>query len=332
MSAFLRLIRLPNLLIIVLAQYAVRWGIVYPMLKKINRVLNQSYPQIIHADVLKLQMNEFQFFLLALSTSMIAAAGYIINDYFDVRIDRVNKPERLVIDKGIKRRVAMVAHVIINVLAIGIGAILSYKLGMWKLGMIYILCTAGLWYYSTTFKRMFFIGNFIIALFTALVPLMVGLFEVPLLAKKYDILVTQFDVSFNHIFYFIAGFSFFAFITTLIREIIKDTYDMEGDEEFGCNTIPIAIGINQTKYLVMSLILMTMVALGYLQYLQFNSGDKLSFFYLLILLQLPFSFLMYKIFRAHEPIAFRFPEKLTKAIMVLGIFYTTVVYYSLLIQ
>lgn len=332
MSAFLKLIRLPNLLIIVLTQYAVRWGIIFPMLKGINIYLNTNYPELIKADVLTLQMSEFQFFLLSLSTVMVAAAGYIINDYFDVKIDRINKPKKLVIDRGIKRRVAMAAHVVISFLAIGIGFMLAYKIGMWKLGMIYILCTAGLWYYSTSFKYTFLVGNLVIAIFTALVPLIVGLFEIPLLVQKYAILVTQFDVSFNHIFYFIVGFSFFAFITTLIREIIKDIYDMEGDREFGCNTMPIALGIAKTKYIVMGLTVLTMIALGYLQYLQFNSGDKLSFFYLLVFIQAPFLLLIYKTFRANEPKEFHFPETLTKIIMILGVLYTVVIYYSLLIQ
>ena len=99
MLSFLKLIRIQNLLIIAFTQYMVRWCILYPIFK------------VCKYD---LQMSNFQFFLLSLSTVMIAAAGYAINDYFDVRIDKVNKPERMIIDKGVKRRVAIGAHTVIN--------------------------------------------------------------------------------------------------------------------------------------------------------------------------------------------------------------------------
>lgn len=224
MLAFLKLIRLPNLFIIALTQYAMRWGIIYPILKWINAYLSQTAPQLAEQDLFKLQLSEWQFFLLSLSTVMIAAAGYIINDYFDEKIDRINKPVQLIIDKGIKRRVAMGAHMVINFLAITIGVSLAYSIGMWKLGLIYFVSASGLWYYSTTFKRQFLVGNILVAFLTGLVPLMVGLFEIPLLIRQYGTVIAQYNINFNIIFNFIAGFSFFAFITTLIREILKDPF------------------------------------------------------------------------------------------------------------
>src|ERR1019366_1291714 len=162
MFAFLKLIRLQNLLIIALTQYMVRWCLIYPILKTRG---------------FELQFSNFHFFLIVLSTVMIAAAGYIINDYFDVRIDKINKPQHLVIDKGVKRRVAMGAHTVINIIAVIISLYVSYSIGVWKLGLIYFICALGLWFYSTTFKRQFLIGNIVIATFTALVPLVVGVYE-----------------------------------------------------------------------------------------------------------------------------------------------------------
>jgi 4-hydroxybenzoate polyprenyltransferase len=170
MFAFLKLIRLQNLLIIAFTQYMVRWCLIYPILK---------------ARGFELQLSDIYFFLMVLSTVMIAAAGYIINDYFDVRIDKVNKPERLVVGKGVKRRVAMGAHTVINIIAIFISLYVSYTIGAWKLGLIYFICALGLWFYSTTFKRQFLIGNIVIAFFTALVPLIVGIYDLLPCYTKY---------------------------------------------------------------------------------------------------------------------------------------------------
>ena len=57
-----------------------------------------------------LQLDNLRFFLLVLTTILIAAAGYVINDYFDVRTDRINKPDKVIIDSGIHRRSAIFLH------------------------------------------------------------------------------------------------------------------------------------------------------------------------------------------------------------------------------
>ena len=314
MIAFLKLIRIQNLLIIAYTQYMVRFCLIQPLLK-----LKSPY--------YTLQLSEIQFFLLVLSAVMIAAAGYIINDYFDVKIDKVNKPERLVIDKGIKRRVAIGAHTVINILAIGIGLYVSYSIGFWKLTLIHFICTAGLWFYSTTFKRQFLIGNIVISLFTALVTLIVGVYELFVCYKAY--LPLDELLSFKLIWYWIFAISFFAFITTLLREIIKDIEDYEGDKEYGCYTMPIVIGIKSSKWLVIGLSLATMICLGVLQLQQWMGGDKISFFYFLVALQIPFLFLILKTVAANDKKQFRFAGNVAKFIMFMGVNFLWIVRFLL---
>lgn len=304
MIAFLKLIRLPNLLIIAFTQYMVRWCLIYPILN------SRGY---------ELQMSNIRFFLLSLSTVMIAAAGYIINDYFDTKIDRINKPERLLIDKSIKRRVAMGAHIVINILAVTIGTALCYFSGLWKLSIVYFICAGGLWYYSTSFKRNFLIGNLIIALFTAFVPLYAGVVEVLLDYSRYSTAAEP--VSFIDILNWITGISAFAFITTLLREMIKDIEDYDGDKDYGCKTVPIVVGISNAKIIVTSLIVITMAALACLQILQLEAKDFPSFYYFLLLLQLPFAFLIFKLVNAKEKSEFHFASVFSKAIMMSGICY-----------
>lgn len=312
MIAFLKLIRLPNLLIIAFTQYMVRWFLIYPILKF------KTY---------QLQMDETSFFFLSLSTVMIAAAGYIINDYFDTKIDRVNKPERLLIGRSVKRRVAMGAHVVLNLIAILIGVGLCYRAGFWKLGGIYIVWAAGLWYYSTTLKRKFLIGNLVIALFIAFVPLIVGTIEIGLDYRCYS--TVEEPVNFNDIRNWVLGISVFALITTLIREMIKDIEDYEGDKDFGCRTLPIVLGINNAKTIIVTLVVITMSALVYIQKMQLEANDIQSFYYFSAFLQVPFAYLSYHLIRAKEKSDYHFASVLSKVIMVLGICYLFLFSYML---
>ena len=197
MIAFLKLIRLQNLIVIAFTQYMVRWCLIFPVLKLRG---------------LELQLSNLNFFLVVLATVMIAAAGYIINDYFDLRIDKVNKPNRILVGKGVKRRVAMGAHTVINIIAIAISFYVAKSIGLWKISILYFICATGLWFYSTTFKRQFLIGNVVIAIFTGLVPFIVGIFELTPCYKAY--LPLDASISFKDIWIYVIAISFFATITT----------------------------------------------------------------------------------------------------------------------
>lgn len=313
MLAFLKLIRTQNLLIIAFTQYMVRWCLLYPLL---------------YLHDFELQLSNFQFFLLVLSTVMIAAAGYIINDYFDVMIDKVNKPERLVIDKGVKRRIAMGSHIVINILAIIIVFYVSYQAGSMKLVIFHILCAAGLWFYSTNFKRQFLIGNILISLFTSLVPFIVGIYELMPVHKIYAEMIDE--TSLNEEWRFVIGISFFAFITTLIREIIKDMEDVEGDERYGCKTMPIVIGMRTTRNITIVLSMITMAFLVYFQTIKWSTGNLLGSLYIGIGLQLPFIYLIYRIITAKEKKDYKVAGNVAKLIMLLGVCYLFVFAQSIL--
>lgn len=313
MPAFLKLIRIQNLIIIAFTQYMIRWCLLYPLLK-------------VHD--FELQLSNFNFFLLVLSTVMIAAAGYIINDYFDVAIDRVNKPERLVIDKGVKRRVAMGAHTVINILAILIALYVSHQAGSMKLIIVHILCAIGLWFYSTNFKRQFLIGNIMISLFTALVPFIVGLYELLPVHKIYAEMIDE--TSLQEEWRFVLGISFFAFIVTLLREIIKDMEDVEGDTKYGCKTMPIVIGIKASKNISIALAIITMIFLVYFQTIKWATGNLLGSLYIGIALQIPFIYLIYKLITAKEKKDFKVSGNTAKLIMLTGVCYLFVFAQSIL--
>lgn len=323
-SSFLKLIRFSNLLIIALIQYITWWAIIDPLVLLVNSSLHNKYPLLVKSEVLHLQISQWHFFLLVLSTVLVAAAGYIINDYFDTSIDYVNKPEKVVVGKGIKRRVAMGAHIVISVIAIVIGFWISNRVGMTKLGFLFPVVSGLLWYYSVSFKYRLFVGNFVISFLAAMVPLIVALYEVSLLNQKYNILYAQFGVTFSFIYPYILGFSLLALVLTFIREIVKDMEDVEGDSDFGANTIPLRYGIKASRNLVVLLLLALIVFLLYLQSIRWHATDgKLSVSYIFIFIQLPLFYAIQRLgsnkFNSKEN--FHFVSVLLKVVMFFGILF-----------
>ncbi|WP_246070116.1 geranylgeranylglycerol-phosphate geranylgeranyltransferase [Mangrovivirga cuniculi] len=202
--AFIKVTRWPNLLIIVLGQY----------LTAIFLIEYSDWQSILFSP---------RMAALSFSTVILAASGYLINDYYDIKIDYVNKPQEVIIGKYIKRRHAMLAHTTLNFLGISIGLLIDYKVGL-----VNVLAAYLLWLYSNRLKRLPFWGNFSVAILTAL-----SIFSVFLVFPQNIEKVLL--------------YSYFAFTLTLIREIIKDMEDIKGDEEFGCRTIPIVLGLRKTK-------------------------------------------------------------------------------------
>jgi 4-hydroxybenzoate polyprenyltransferase len=314
MRALLKLIRVQNLLIVVATQYLMRFAIIRPIL-----LVNDF----------RLQFHEIDFLILVLSTVCLTAAGYVINDYFDTKTDAFNKPEKVVVGRTISRRSAMALHVVLNGIGIIGGFYVSYVIGHIKFGFIFILITGVLWYYSTTYKRQFLIGNLLVAILTAMVPLMVILFELPMLNREYsDILIAN-NTNLNHVLYWVLAFSFFAFATTLIREIIKDTEDFEGDSAYGRNTLPIVLGINYTKLILLVLILATLGTFG-LIYIKYLQGSAITLLYLLIVQVVPFIYLIYRIITANSKKDYHFASGFLKIIMLGGLLYSLIAAYIFL--
>ncbi len=313
MINFLRLIRYKNLLIIVLTQYLVRWSIIKPILEVYE---------------FKLQFSELNFFFLVMATVFITAAGYVINDYFDTKTDLVNRPETVIIGRVLNRRWAILLHVIFNTIGIGLGAYISFYIGIPMLTLVFVLITGILWFYSTTYKRQFLIGNIIVAVLVALVPLMVILFEIPLLNKEYGLLMKELRFDFTHIILWVSAFAIFAFLLTMIREIIKDVEDFEGDSAYGRKTMPIVLGVLNSKIVIITFILTTLFSLLYITLNIRN--DIFTLIYFIVLLIIPLLFLVYKIIVAENKKDYHRASNVSKLIMLAGIFYALVANYIII--
>jgi 4-hydroxybenzoate polyprenyltransferase len=309
LKAWLRLIRAGNLTLILFTMVVIRFFVMAPMIEVMN--LNLVLP-----------FSVAEFALLCLSVMLISAAGYIINDYFDYHIDHVNRPSTVVVGHAISRRQAMLAHSVMNVAGTGIGFILAYKVGLVNLGFIHLFTTGMLWFYSTDFKKRFLIGNVIISALTALVPLVVPLFELPLFIEENRDILTELNLQVTYILKFIAGFALFAFLISLIREITKDLEDAAGDEEFGCVTLPIAWGEQKTRMTLALLTLITMSGLAYVQWMQYQSQDYYSLGYFSLFVQTPLLFFLLRLFNHGTPKYYHTSSRLLKLIMLAGICYS----------
>ena len=273
LAGSVRLVRMTNLVIVAITQYFTRILLIGP---------RSDWKHIIQDP---------NMFFLSLSTVCIAAAGYIINDYFDVKIDIVNKPERVVVGRYLKRRWAIGAHQVLNVL----GALLGLLVNHW-IFLVNVFSITLLWFYSERFKRKPFIGNFIVSLLTG--------FSLLILTIYYP--------ANRHLVFIYAVFSFFI---SLIREIVKDMEDIKGDEAHGCRTIPIIWGIRRTKTFVYAIVVLFVMTL-FMMAKVLNNNTLIILF---ILLLLPICWLVVKLSQSDTRRDFRAISNLCKIIMLLGL-------------
>ena len=209
--------RIPNLIIIGLAQ------------------LLSVYMLIRHGLIVSIDLS---LILLAVSTMMVAAGGYIINDYYDAKIDMVNRPDQVVVGRALSRRKALAFHLTISSLAILIGLLVT-----WKLALIHFLVVTLLWYYSNRLRR-YFIGKFVIAILTAGSILLVGL-------------------TYGVDSYFLMAFAAFGSAIVLVRELVKDMENVRGESAYGVESVVEVWGLQGTKLLIASVAITGWVLLAY---------------------------------------------------------------------
>jgi len=311
MYSFLKLIRYQNLIFIVLIQLIIRQAILIPILQKYGFEANQTTGML---------------FLLIIATVMIAAGGNALNDYFDVKIDAINKPEKQVVGNSISRKTAMLLHQIFTGIGIIIGMILSFLTKSFTLGFIFIVVPGLLWFYSASYKRQFMTGNLIVAFISAITVLIVGILEIAVLRKQFGTLIYETQIP-KEIYTWIGGFSVFSFLCTWIREIIKDVEDEKGDREFECRTMPIKWGITKTKMFLYILIIVTNIALYIINSEFINFEGTLTLRYIIFGISLPFLALIYLIFKAKVTRDYHSASNLVKIIMVIGVLYAFIFYY-----
>jgi 4-hydroxybenzoate polyprenyltransferase len=318
MKEFLKLIRWPNLLIVILTMVLMRYFIIEPLLSKVYVVLLNGNEEIVP---LALQFPWYNFIFLVAATVFITAGGYVINDYFDIKTDLINRG-KVIVGTKIPRRKAMMWHTIFNIAGVAAGYYISCSSGYIWMGTLFLIVSGLLYFYSASYKRQFLIGNVIVAGLTAMVPFLVVMYEWPALYRFYTVNSAELP-ALNFLFYWVGGFSLFAFITTLSREIIKDIEDFEGDLAYGRNTIPVVIGIPASKIVAVSLIIITLAMLYIIWF--FFVHDNITLIYLSVAIVLPLLFVLYQVAVSRNRRQLHKASNIMKLVMLTGILYSFVV-------
>ncbi len=257
-------------------------------------------------------LNTVEICLLIISTVCIAAAGNVINDIYDTEADAINKPDKCIVGHAIPLNTAFTFYFILNVLGVGLGYYLCYRIGKHAFFSVFVLTSALLYVYSTHLKHIVLIGNIIVSLLVASSILIVGLFELtPALNTTNSALQLYF---FNILFYY----ALFAFIFNLLREIVKDIEDMEGDKRTGGITLPLAIGLPITRGIV--LILHSIPTLALMAYCVSSLyKNQLTLVYFLIFIIAPLIYGALKLIAANSKKEFKHISTIYKLVLFFGV-------------
>ena len=270
------------------------------------------------------QLPGYLLLLLILATVCIAAGGYVINDYFDVKIDRINRPDELIVTNTVSKPTAMKLSIGLSAFGILCGMATAWLLRSMTLGMLFVIIPGLLWFYSSSYKRLLLIGNITIALLAAITPLLVAMTNVAYLHLHYAAVLPY--VSLEHDLYaWLGGFALFAFLLTWIREVIKDMQDQMGDREYECHSLPVVWGELWTKIFVTGLIVFTLLVIGHLWYrvLPFPTGWlSLSTRYIAFGIVTPLLGVLGLLWAAKIPSDYKTCQQLVKFTMLLGMLYS----------
>lgn len=301
-SAFFRLIRWPNLVFIALTQMLFYYCIIIPSLP-------QGYNDWPH------KLTQPLFYILLTASVLIAAAGYIINDYFDINIDQVNKPDQMVLQKIINRRWAIFLHLLITIIGLALSLYVSIKTSFIII-IANVICALLLWVYSTTFKKKLLSGNIIISGLTA--------WTVMVLYFAANTVITRNPAAgmypgMQTIYKFAALYAGFAFIISLIREVVKDIEDLQGDSRYNCKTMPIVWGVPAAKVFVGVWLVVLLGALAVVLVYVLQIGWWVSSVYVLLLVVLPLLKILRQFYKAQTVAEYHRLSTLIKMVMLTGI-------------
>ena len=270
------------------------------------------------------QLPWYILLLLIAATVCIAAGGYVINDYFDVKIDRINRPDEVVVTRTVSKPAAMRLSLILSGVGIVFGIAVAAYLRSMTIGILFVLIPGLLWFYSSSYKRLFMIGNVIIALLAGVPPMLVALANVAQLQLLYASIL-PYTTLVRDLYMWLGGFALFAFLLTWIREIIKDMQDQMGDRELECHSMPVVWGDKWTKVFVTGLIVLTLAVIGHLWYhvLPFPiSWSSLSTRYVFLGVVTPMLGVLWLLWAAKIPSDYKTCQQLVKFTMLLGMLYS----------
>lgn len=313
MIQILKLIRYKNLLFLALTQYAMHQFVVVPLLQKFGF-------EYFEAGI--------SLWLLLVASVSIAAAGYAINDYFDVKIDRINRPTKILVGETISKQQAMLLHQVLTGIGVVCGLVLAYLVQSFTVAFLFLVIPGLLWFYSASYKRQFLTGNLVVALNAGLSVLAVAIVAIADLNSEFADLIFRTTIP-AEIYTWVGGFAVFAFAFTLIREIVKDLQDVEGDREMECRTMAIVWGAKKTKLFLFALLAIACALMWYVVLKEIPFEGSLTMKYSFFGITLPLFVFSYLLIKAQHPIAYAQLSTLLKYCMLIGLLYSLMFNYLL---
>ena len=260
------------------------------------------------------------FTLLLISMIFIVAGGYVINDFFDVEIDKVNKADRLIVSKIFSEDVTKFFYIILTFIGLVAGltsSILILDAKFYLLFAILILLVCLLYSYSVNYKKKLIIGNLIVSLSVAFAVFLPWLFEMLYLSNNALMLYAVKDTIMS-ILPFVLIYTLFAFLMTMIREIVKDAEDFKGDLVTHCRTIPIVYGVKIMNIIVGVLALLAWMLLLLYQIILFKLHSYIALGIMFVIWNsLPI--LIFQLFNKNADVNYHGYSTFLKIIMLLGI-------------
>ena len=294
MISFFKLIRWKNLLLIALVQLLIKYALLEPF------------------EVVRFTLNDFGFSLLVLATLCIAAAGNVINDIYDIETDLVNKPDKVIVGNSISEKAAFNMYILLTILGVGLGFYISNLVGRSGFSSIFVIISALLYIYATYLKQITLFGNLLISFLVAISLIIVGLFELlPVITEQNrETQLTFFKIIFDY--------SIFAFMINLLREMVKDIEDINGDYKAEMKTLPIVIGRERSLKVVFALSLIPLFAVAF-YVITYLYKHYIAVGYFLIFIIAPLLYFTIKAFSAETKKELSFLSILLKFIMFFGI-------------
>lgn len=289
----LNLVRWKNLLMIALVQYLIK----YALLKPFN---------------VEITLNDFGFALLVIATLCIAAAGNIINDIYDVETDLINKPNKVIISKTISEKTGLTYFIIFSVIGVGLGFYLSNLIGRNGFSAMFVIISVLLYIYATYLKQTFLIGNIVVSALVGISIIIIGLFEL------LPAITIQNQQSQLVLFSILLDYALFAFMINLLREIIKDIQDTDGDHKLEMQTLPIVVGRERATKVVFGLSLISLFAIVY-YVITYLYKQPIAVGYFIIFIIAPLFYFTIKVFNVETKKELQILSNLLKLIMLTGI-------------
>lgn len=308
----MRLVRWSNLLFLAALMWLMEHWVAVPLLDRV--AFGEQLPWYVRL-------------LIGAAVVLIAAGGYVINDYFDVKIDRINRPDRLVVTRTVDKPTAMRLSLSLSIVGALCGIVASVLLRNMTLGTVFVMVPGLLWFYSSSYKRLLLVGNMTIAALSALPPLVVAQANVAQLRRLYASILPYTTLE-HDLYAWLAGFALFAFLLTWMREIVKDLQDQMGDRELECHTMPIVWGELWTKIFVTALLVLTLAIIGHFWYrvLPFPTDwQSLSTRYIALGVVTPLLCSLWLLWSAKIPSDYRSCQQMIKFTMLIGMLYSFVI-------